>query len=245
MDDREEDPSEVKSPSRKDRVLSLLTVPIVALMITGCQSSRQQPPREAGAFRPVELVELTRLDPGIHLDIRYSTSNNFIGRPVYRQARAFLQRPAAEAAMQAHHRLAQYGYGLLVFDGYRPWSVTRLFWDSVPPPQREYVANPAKGSRHNRGCAIDCSLYDLRTGEEIGMPSVYDEPTLRAHADFAGGTAAERHARDLLRSVMETEGFTVLPNEWWHFDYCDWRQYPLLNLPFEKLGPAITPAQRP
>jgi D-alanyl-D-alanine dipeptidase len=211
---------------------------LLFLLLTGTACALRpspRPPVESGNFRPPDLVELVRLDPTLRLDIRYATSNNFIGRPVYRQPRAFLQRPAAEAVIRAHRRLAAYGYGLLIFDGYRPWRVTQLFWDSVPPDQRDYVANPAKGSRHNRGCAVDCSLYDLKTGLEVAMPSVYDEPTVRSHANFGGGTAESRAARDLLRSVLEAEGFTVLSNEWWHFDYADWKAYPLQDLPFERL----------
>ncbi|MFM7103212.1 MAG: M15 family metallopeptidase, partial [Verrucomicrobiota bacterium] len=157
---------------------------LACLLLAGCAVAR--PPREAGPFRPPDLVELIRLEPGLQLDIRYATSNNFLGRPVYRQARAFLQRPAAEAAGRAHRRLALHGYGLLVYDGYRPWSVTREFWARATPEQRPYVAPPDKGSRHNRGCALDCSLYDLHTGQPVEMPGLYDEPTVRSHATFAG-----------------------------------------------------------
>lgn len=221
---------------RAREVLRRLPAWIALLLVAGCAATR--PPREAGPFRPPDLVELVRLEPGLRLDIRYATSNNFLGRPVYRQARAFLQRPAAEAAVRAHRRLAPHGYGLLVYDGYRPWSVTREFWQRSTPAQRPYVAPPDKGSRHNRGCALDCSLFDLHTGQPVEMPGVYDEPTVRSHGTFAGGTAAARHARDLLRSVMEAEGFEVLPHEWWHFDHRDWRQYGLLNLPFSRLPPA-------
>lgn len=189
-------------------------------------------------MRP-DLVEVRSVQPGLRMDVRYATSNNFLGRPVYTRPVVLLQRPVAIALGRAHERLAAAGYGIVVFDGYRPWSVTRLFWESVPPSQREYVADPSKGSRHNRGCAVDCSLYDLRTGEWAPMPSAYDEPTVRAHAGFAGGTAAERHGRDLLRSAMESEGFTVLPNEWWHFDHRDWRRYRLMDVPLERAGPGM------
>ena len=129
------------------------------------------PPHEQGSFRKAELVELVALDPTIHLDVRYATASNFIGRPVYTEPRAFLQRPAAEALVRAHRALRVKGYGLLIFDGYRPWAVTKLFWDLTPPgPQREFVADPAKGSKHNRGCAVDLSLFDLATGREVEMP---------------------------------------------------------------------------
>ena len=216
----------------------------LAWCIAGCAGAGIRPPRERGPFEKVDLVEVRAVQPGLRLDVRYATSNNFVGRPVYARPMAFLQRPAAMALGRAHDRLARHGYGIVVFDAYRPWSVTRLFWEWVPPSQREYVADPAKGSRHNRGCAVDCALFDLRTGREAPMPSAYDEPTVRSHADFPGGTAEARHARDLLRSAMEAEGFMVLPNEWWHFDFREWRRYPVLDVPFERIGRTSPALQR-
>lgn len=184
----------------------------------------------------VELVELVTLDATIKLDIRYAGTNNFMRTAMYSQARAFLQRPAAEAAVRAHRALAREGYGLLIHDAYRPWYVTWMFWEATPDSQRTFVANPATGSRHNRGAAVDLTLYDLRTGKPARMPSGYDEFSARAYPSYTGGTATERGRRDLLRRSMEAEGFTVNPTEWWHFDYQSWREYPVLNLPFEKLG---------
>ena len=204
----------------------------LAAVLTSCAA---RPPQEAGTFRPSELVELTKLAPTIRLDIRYATSQNFVHRPVYTQARAFLQRPAAEALAAVNRELAPLGYGLLVFDGYRPWSVTKLFWDLTPPDKKEFVANPAKGSRHNRGCAIDLSLYEIATGKEVAMPGEYDEMSDRSAANYPGGTPDQRRLRDLLRTRMEAHGFTVLPAEWWHFDFRDWKQYRIQNAPFEKL----------
>ncbi len=186
-------------------------------------------------LRRADLVELVTLDTTIHLDIRYATSGNFLRRPVYAQARAFLQRPAAEALLRAHRRLRAMGYGILVFDGYRPWQVTREFWDETPPSRRAFVANPRTGSRHNRGCAVDCSLFDLRTGREVAMPTPYDDFTGASAARAAAGTAAERERRDLLCRVMEGEGFHVESNEWWHFDYRGWRKFPVLDVPFERI----------
>ena len=208
---------------------------LACLLLASCQSG---PPKERGQFRPSELVELVKLDAGIRLDIRYATTNNFMGRPVYRQARAFLQRPAAEALVRANASLKPRGYGLLVFDGYRPWSVTKAFWDSATQAQRDigFVANPAEGSKHNRGCAVDLTLYKLSTGSEVTMPSAYDEFSERAFPAYQGGTAESRANRDLLRSAMEAEGFTVLKEEWWHFDYKNWREYRIQDIPFEELG---------
>lgn len=199
------------------------------------------PPREKGPFREADLVELQTLDPTIRLDVRYATAENFVGRPVYSEARAFLQRPAADALVRAHRGLREQGYGLLIFDGYRPWSVTKLFWDVVPPEKRDFVADPGKGSKHNRGCAVDLSLYDVATGREVEMPSAYDEMSERASPDYAGGTEGQRRARDLLRTAMERERFAVEPNEWWHFNYEDWRLYPILDIPFRSIAPPAGP----
>lgn len=194
-----------------------------------------QPVERGKEFRKEDLVELIALDSTIRLDIRYAAENNFMGRRMYKEARAFLQRPAAEAVVRAHQTLKQMGYGLLIFDGYRPWSVTKLFWDETPPEKRSYVANPQKGSKHNRGCAVDLTLYDLATGKEVEMPSPYDDFTERASPNYTGGTNEQRRMRDLLRKVMEDEGFSVEPLEWWHFDYKDWRKYRILNVPFEEI----------
>jgi D-alanyl-D-alanine dipeptidase len=199
------------------------------------EALKAQPPQEQGTFRKPDLVELVKLDPTIKLDIRYATTNDFLGTPVYTQARAFLQRPAAEALLRAHRELKTHGYGLIIHDGYRPWYVTKIFWDATPDDKKIFVADPAKGSVHNRGCAVDLSLYDLKTGEEVKMPSGYDEMTDRAYSDYAGGTADERALRALLRHAMEKQGFTVNPTEWWHFDYKDWKQYPILNVKFEDM----------
>ena len=210
---------------------------VCAVLLAACSTVPQTPPKEPGPFRAADLVELVKVDPTIHLDVRYATSNNFTGRPVYRQARAFLQRPAAEALVRVGRSLHEKGYGLLVFDGYRPWSVTKLFWEITPKDKRErgFVANPAKGSKHNRGAAVDLSMYDLATGKEADMPSTYDEFTDRAAPSYTGGTAEQRARRDLLRAEMEKEGFTVDTGEWWHFNYKGWETYPILDIPFERI----------
>ncbi len=196
---------------------------------------RASPPVEAGPFRAPDLVDLARLDPAIHLDVRYATSRNFLRTPVYTEARALLQRPAAEALVRVLHKLEPLGYGLLIHDAYRPWYVTKIFWDATPPAGKIFVADPAQGSRHNRGCAVDLTLYDLGTGKAITMPGTYDEMSPRSFPTYPGGTSVQRWHRDLLRAAMESEGFTVYEAEWWHFDYKDWKEYPILNVPFEKL----------
>lgn len=198
-------------------------------------SSYSQPQEAGKQFHKNDLVELVRLDSTIKLDIRYATTNNFMKRQIYTQARAFLQGPAAEALVRAHKQLTQQGYGLLVFDGYRPWTVTKKFWDATPPKKRGFVANPKRGSKHNRGCAVDLSLYDLATGKEIEMPSPYDDFTEKAAAEYTGGTREQRQMRKVLRDAMEAEGFRVNPGEWWHFDYKDWGAYRVLDVPFDRI----------
>lgn len=192
------------------------------------------PPQDAGLRKP-DLVELVKLDPTIKLDIRYASTNNFMRTPFYSQARAFMQSPAAEAVIRANQELKKHGYGIIIHDGYRPWYVTKMFWDGTPADKHDFVANPVPGSRHNRGCAVDLSLYDLKTGQEVQMPSGYDEMSERSYPDYKGGTPDETSRRELLRHVMEAQGFTVEPHEWWHFDYKDWSLYPVMNIPFERL----------
>jgi serine beta-lactamase-like protein LACTB len=194
-----------------------------------------EPPEESRDFRAVDLVDLSTLDPEIRLDIRYATTNNFMGTEFYQQPKAFLQRPAAEAVLAAQRRLEPLGYGLLIHDAYRPWYVTKMFWEATPPEFRHFVANPDRGSRHNRGCAVDLTLYDLKTGEVVSMPSGYDEFSERAYPLYAGGTSRQRWHRELLRGAMESEGFDVYEFEWWHFDFRGWEDYPILNKRFEEL----------
>ncbi len=211
---------------------------VIALVSIGLSvglAAQAGPPKDPNATRAADLVELVELDPTIRLDIRYASSNNFLGKPVYKEARAFLQRPAAEALAAAHKDLARHGYGLLIHDGYRPWAITKLFWDMTSGSQREFVADPSQGSKHNRGCAVDLTLYDLATGEAVEMPGGYDEMTRRSYPDYRGGAPEARGRRDLLRQVMESHGFTVEPNEWWHFNYRDWEQYQIADVPFSAI----------
>lgn len=185
--------------------------------------------------KEADLFELIKLDPSIKLDIRYARTDNFVGKKVYPSARAFLQRPAAEAVVRVHRKLKILGMGLVIYDGYRPWSVTKLFWEVTPEDKRIFVANPKTGSRHNRGCAVDLGIFDLKTGRQVPMPSEFDEFTERAGPDYAGGTPEETRNRDLLRRLMEGEGFTVNSNEWWHFDYKDWKSYDIYDVAFDEV----------
>lgn len=192
-------------------------------------------PQEQGSFKPSDLVEIVKLDSTIRLDIRYATDNNFAGRAVYSEARAFLQRPAAEALVRVSQEFKSLGYGLLVFDGYRPWSVTKLFWDITPDEDKKFVADPKDGSRHNRGCAVDLTLYDLKTGKQVEMTGEYDEMSERSYPNYTGGTTQQREMRDLLIQKMEEHGFTVYEFEWWHFDYRGWEKYRIQNIQFSEI----------
>ncbi|MBP3958100.1 serine hydrolase [Gemmata sp. G18] len=193
-----------------------------------------KPPAEKGEFLKPELIDLATID-GVKFDIRYATDNNFLSTPFYSSAKAYMQKPAADALARVHTKLKEQGYGLLVFDAYRPWYVTKMFWDAAPEKFHGFVADPSKGSRHNRGCAVDLTLYDLKTGKVVEMVSGYDEFSDRAFPDYMGGTSRQRWHRELLRSAMHAEGFTVYEEEWWHFDYKDWKKYPILNKTFEEL----------
>jgi D-alanyl-D-alanine dipeptidase len=215
------------------RLTRVLFILLLALASAGFV---QGPPTEAGPFRTPDLVEIVKLDATIKLDVRYATKNNFLGKPVYSQARAFLQRPAAEALVRVNQILRKQGFGLVVFDGYRPWSVTKVFWDATPEDKKIFVADPSKGSRHNRGCAVDLSLFDLKTGAEVRMPSEYDEMTERAHIKYECASPEAKRLRDLLRSAMTAEGFSVYEPEWWHYDYKDWKDYPIMNVKFSDVG---------
>jgi zinc D-Ala-D-Ala dipeptidase len=219
----------------------------VLLIVSGLllHTSAGSLPQQARAKRPADLVEIVRIEPSIALDIRYATNNNFLGRPVYTQARAFLQRDAATALQKAHLALRPHGFGIVVFDAYRPWSVTKEFWESVDDQARRagFVAKPSDGSRHNRGCAVDASLFDLRSGKQVAMPSEYDEFSARAYPDYTGANGESITARNLLIRTMKQAGFAVLYNEWWHFDYRDWQDYALMDVSFESLD--FAPSARP
>jgi len=167
--------------------------------------------------------------PGIVLDIRYATTNNFTGQRLYPSAKCYLRRAAAEKLRAAQAELASLGYGLKIFDGYRPLSVQRKMWEVFPQPG--YVADPKKGSRHNRGAAVDVTLIRLVDGAALPMPTPYDDFTPRAHRNFNDLPEDVIRNRNLLESVLTRHGFVGLPTEWWHFDDAECQKYPLLDLP--------------
>jgi len=181
-----------------------------------------------------DLVDLAEFDPRLKLDIRYASTGNFSGQAIYPEACAWLQRPAAEALRRAHDLARAEGFGFLVFDAYRPWHITRQFWEQFPA-YHDFFANPATGSVHNRGCAVDLSLFHLDGGMEAEMPSAYDEFTECAYPDYTGGTQQQRELRDRLQAWMEAEEFSVHPHEWWHYNFRDWQRYPVLDVEFADL----------
>jgi len=181
-----------------------------------------------------ELIDLRQAIPGLHFDIRYASVNNFTGTTIYRSAQAFLQRPVADSLLLVQQQLSASELGLLIFDAYRPWHVSRDFWDRYPQ-YRNFLADPTEGSRHNRGCAIDLSLCRLADGVPLPMPCDYDDFSAAAWPTYIGGGEEQRTNRDLLRRVMESAGFVVHPHEWWHFDHPLWPEYAVLDLDFSML----------
>jgi D-alanyl-D-alanine dipeptidase len=177
------------------------------------------------------LVDLESL--GLPLDIRYATANNFMKKPLYPVAKAFLRAPAARALLGVESDLAQRGLGVKIFDAYRPYRVTEAMWEPIRNP--DFVADPAKGSRHNRGAAVDLTLIDLRTGAELPMPTGYDDFTSRASHAFTDLPADVLANRALLREVMTRHGFQPLPSEWWHYDFAGWERFELMDVPLEQL----------
>ena len=232
-------PSVVETPAqelREIRSQSQLVQIVRPIEELRSEAMLAAPPVEEGDFLEPDLVEVVKLDPTVKLDVRYATSDNFMGTAVYESPRVFLQRPVAEALLEAHHLLMKKGYGVVLFDGYRPWYVTKIFWDATPEDKKGFVADPATGSRHNRGAAVDLSIFDLKSGEILPMPSGYDETSERASIDYAGGDHQAISNRDLLISVMRLSGFEPLDNEWWHYDHQSWQNYPIMNVSFEDIN---------
>jgi D-alanyl-D-alanine dipeptidase len=182
-----------------------------------------------------ELVDLTKFIPGITLDIRYATANNFTGKKIYNLARAYARRPVAEALHAAQQEFATKGVAIKIHDAYRPYKETVKFYETYH--DTTYVASPYRGSRHNRGCAIDMTLIDLKTGKELKMPTEYDSFRKEAWPTTPVADPVARKNRDLIISVMENHGFKVNASEWWHFDFVGYNKYEVLDIDFEELEP--------
>jgi len=183
-------------------------------------------------FRMHGLVEICRIAPSILLDIRYATANNWLKRPLYPAPLCFLIKTAALRLERVERALRKQGFGLKVFDGYRPLSVTKIFWEFLPDPR--FCADPKVGSRHNRGAAVDVTLVDA-IGQELSMPSDFDEMGESAHRDYKIAPQETLEHRQILQEAMQEQGFIPLETEWWHFDDPDWKIYPVLDLSFEQL----------
>ena len=226
---------------RREVVLRLAIVPLAT-----CVPMRPDkdvpfiPAKKAAALAPGDpkrLVELVKLDPTIKLDMRYATANNFTGRILYSEARAFLTVAAAQAVVRASAAARAEGFGLTIYDAYRPWRVTKQLWDATPVgPKKDYVANPKRGSKHNRGCAVDLTLHDLKTSALVEMPTEFDDFSEKAHRDYAGASPAAIANRARLQHYLEAECFVGLSNEWWHFDFTGWQDYPVMDAPFNQIG---------
>jgi len=180
-----------------------------------------------------ELVEIKKAIPNIKLDIRYATKNNFMQQVMYKQARAFARKPVVESLKKIQKELNKKGYGLKIFDGYRPYAITIEFYKKAS--DKNFVANPAKGSKHNRGCAVDLTLINLKTGKEIPMPTPYDSFSAAAAAKYEKVSPEAKKNRDFLIAIMGKYQMNVLENEWWHYDFAGWKKYDLMDIPFEKL----------
>lgn len=190
-----------------------------------------------------KLIELVQINPHFKTNVYYATENNFTHKKVYPSARCFLQEPAARALDKVEQELETQHVGLVIFDAYRPLSVQKIFWEIFP--DENYVANPAKGSRHNRGCAVDVSLIDLKTGTELTMPSAFDDFSKKSQRNYEKmEPLAHKHCK-LLEEVMEKHGFKGLPSEWWHFDFVGinvkpgqevWKQFPITDIDIEHIA---------
>lgn len=224
-------PSALPALSRR-AALAGLGMGFAGSLLSACAGrSLIGPPVDAAATAAPDLVDLARFDPRLRFDIRYATPGNFMRRTLYPVARAVAQRPVAAALSRVQTRAEAEGYGLLIFDAYRPWRITRAMWEQTPPDQREFVADPATGSRHNRGASVDLSLH--RDGVEVTMPSPYDDFTPAAYRSNTAAPAEALRLSRLLESWMVAEGFVPLPHEWWHYDWAEWRRYPIMDTALE------------
>ena len=233
----------------RSRVLALLKLVLVWLVLlaasvaaaSGAASgAAQEAARDAAehALLAAGFVEPAKLDPGLVLDIRYATADNFTGKPVYPSARCFLRREVAERMLAAQAELRRQGLGLKVYDCYRPFSVQEIFWKIMP--DERYVLKPVRengvikvGSRHNRGAAVDVGLVDA-SGRELPMPTAFEDFSEKAHRTYRGAPAEAIRNREILERAMSAQGFELFPTEWWHFDGPGWKRHEMLDLPLPR-----------
>ena len=179
------------------------------------------------------LVDLEKAIPGIVLDIRYATPNNFTHQTIYPAPKAFLRKPVTEALLKVQEELKGNGIGLKIYDAYRPYTVTVKFFEVYP--DTTFVASPKTGSRHNRGCAVDLTLIDSKSGIELEMPTAFDDFTEKAMHNYMNIPKKALQNRQILRDVMSKYGFIPYESEWWHYDFKGWKNYPIMDLSFEEL----------
>ncbi|RAJ83375.1 D-alanyl-D-alanine dipeptidase [Chitinophaga dinghuensis] len=177
-----------------------------------------------------QLVDLEHFIPGIKKDVRYATTNNFTHQQLYTSTGIYLRRPAAIALKKVQEILHKKGFGLLIYDAYRPYRCTELMFKIVPNDL--YAADPRKGSGHNRGVAIDLSMVDLKTGKPVAMPTDFDDFTFKAHQNYQPKDPTVTANRNLLRDTMKACGFKGSSTEWWHFYLPDYKKYPLMDIVF-------------
>ncbi|MFN3840380.1 MAG: M15 family metallopeptidase [Cyclobacteriaceae bacterium] len=215
-------------------LLMVVSAPVEAQYRYGLRPMRIEQYREQVKVNPqMELVNLEHAIPGIILDIRYATTNNFTGEQIYTLARAYARKPVAEALKKAQEDFKKEGVGIKIYDAYRPYSATVKFYETYR--DTTYVASPYKGSRHNRGCAVDMTIVDLKTGRELAMPTGYDSFKKEAWPSTPVNDPIVRRNRQLLISIMEKHGFKVNTSEWWHFDFVGWEKFEVMDIDFEEL----------
>jgi D-alanyl-D-alanine dipeptidase len=217
-----------RDPSSDGSVLRLTPVRSLDEVIRSARTA--SPPAEPAPPLASDLLDLTRLDATIRVDLRYAGDDNEVGRHLLESSRALLQRPAAEALVRAHRNLVKQGHGIVVRDAYHPWWVTKAVWEAAPENARRLLADPAGGSGYNRGTTVDVGVYRVSDGESCEMPAAYREMSVRAYTDFPGGTSSQRWCRDVLLEAMETEGFAALRSQSWRFDWPEGRKFPILNI---------------
>lgn len=196
------------------------------------EAAKAAVPAALAAGEQAQLVDAASV-AGVKVNSVYAGSDNLFGAPLYSTPKLFVAKDAAAALGRVQQRLAPYGYGLVLWDAYRPWSVSKLANLALPEGKKDMLEDPeVKGSTHNTGNAVDVGLYSLDSGEELDMGCGFDEPSLRQYASYAGGTSRERYLRSLLREEMELQGFKGIEMEWWHFEYGDCSKLAHLNSEF-------------
>ncbi|WP_293724606.1 M15 family metallopeptidase [Phascolarctobacterium succinatutens] len=194
------------------------------------EAAKAAVPAALAAGEQAQLVDAASV-AGLKVNSVYAGSDNLFGAPLYSTPKLFVAKDAAAALGRVQQRLAAYGYGLVLWDAYRPWSVSKLANLALPEGKKDMLEDPeVKGSVHNTGNAVDVGLYSLDSGEELDMGCGFDEPSLRQYASYAGGTSRERYLRSLLREEMELQGFKGIEMEWWHFEFGDCSKFAHLNV---------------